>query len=427
MVDVLMIGTGEYTTGYSATSVAESDKGAGVVALVLMDLRRRGGRVGRLGLCGVNGAKLPAIRAHMAANIGVYKGMDASVQASFPADSEVDAQAYLAALDACKPGDAVTVFTPDDTHFAITKAAVMRGLHVLTTKPLVKTLEEHHELLQLAKDKGVLVMCEVHKRFDPIYVDARDRIANLGAFSFMSSYMSQPKTQLATFKSWAGKASDISYYLNSHHVDMHEWCMDGKARPLFVTANAASGVAEHLVDAESCEDTITLMVTWENKAGGSRGTGVYTSSWIAPKAEVHSQQRFFYMGHTGEVRVDQAHRGYHVATDEAGYASCNPLFMKYTPNPEGEFAGQLGYGYRSIEAFVDAVAALQQGKASLDDLNASLPTVQTTMLTTAILHAGRMSLDNDCMPVAISYGGGESQWSVPTALQMKAVASVPAK
>ena len=56
MVDVLMIGTGEYTTGYAPSATAASDKGAGVVALVLMDLRRRG-RVGSLGLCGRSGGK----------------------------------------------------------------------------------------------------------------------------------------------------------------------------------------------------------------------------------------------------------------------------------------------------------------------------------------------------------------------------------
>jgi hypothetical protein len=33
----------------------------------------------------------------------------------------------------------------------------------------------------------------------------------------------QPKQQLQTFKDWAGKSSDISYYLNSHHIDFHEW------------------------------------------------------------------------------------------------------------------------------------------------------------------------------------------------------------
>lgn len=62
-----------------------------------------------------------------------------------------------------------------------------------------------------------------------------------------------------------------------------------------------------------------------------RGTAVYTSSWVAPQADVHSQQRFFYMGHKGEINVDQAHRGYTVAKDGDGFRSVNPLYMKYTP------------------------------------------------------------------------------------------------
>lgn len=42
MVDVVMVGTGEYTTGYVGGDKADSDKGCGVVALVMFDLRRRG-------------------------------------------------------------------------------------------------------------------------------------------------------------------------------------------------------------------------------------------------------------------------------------------------------------------------------------------------------------------------------------------------
>ena len=52
-VNVLMIGTGEYTTGYVGGTAADSDKGAGVVALTMFDLRRRS-KVDRLGMCGVN-------------------------------------------------------------------------------------------------------------------------------------------------------------------------------------------------------------------------------------------------------------------------------------------------------------------------------------------------------------------------------------
>ena len=52
-VNVLMVGTGEYTTGYVGGAAADSDKGAGVVALTMFDLRRRS-KVGRVGMCGVN-------------------------------------------------------------------------------------------------------------------------------------------------------------------------------------------------------------------------------------------------------------------------------------------------------------------------------------------------------------------------------------
>lgn len=51
--NVLMVGTGEYTTGYVGGQAANSDKGAGVVALTMFDLRRRG-KVDRVAMCGVN-------------------------------------------------------------------------------------------------------------------------------------------------------------------------------------------------------------------------------------------------------------------------------------------------------------------------------------------------------------------------------------
>ena len=60
-----------------------------------------------------------------------------------------------------------------------------------------------------------------------------------------------------------------------------------------------------------------------------------------------------------------------MAADSSGYRSVNPLFMKYTPS-NGKFAGQLGYGYRSFEAFVDAVNKIRKGEATIDDFQDSL-------------------------------------------------------
>ncbi len=402
-VNVLMVGTGEYTTGFVGGKASSSDKGAGVVALTLFDLRRRG-RVGKLSMAGTNGTKFPGIREHLRQAIADrYRGLDTTFE-SFPADDVgCDREAYLRALDQLDPGDAVVLFTPDDTHFAIASAAVERGCHVLIAKPIVKRLDEHLTLQRAASSEAanVLVAMEVHKRWDPIYADARDRIARLGDFSFFQSYMSQPKSQLQTFRAWAGKSSDISYYLNAHHVDFHNWSIGHQARPVQVKASAATGVADSL--GLPTEDAITLTVDWENVPSGNRGTAVYTACWIAPRSDVHSQQRFFYLGHEGEITVDQAHRGCSVATDESGFASPNPLFMKYTPNGAGEFAGQAGYGYRSIEDFVEAANAIRSQEATVADFEGRLATIGDTVRVTAILEAGRRSLDEGGRAVTLQY------------------------
>ena len=99
------------------------------------------------------------------------------------------------------------------------------------------------------------------------------------------------------------------------------------------------------------------------------------------------------MGHTGEVTVDQAHRGYNVANDGSGFATVNPLFMKYEPT-NGKFSGQQGYGYRSFESFIDAVIDINAGELTLRECDKmGLATIGTTIQTTAILEAGRRSLD----------------------------------
>ena len=396
-----MVGTGEYTTGYVHDGASGSDKSAGVVALSLFDMRRHG-KVGRLMMAGTNGSKFPGIRRHLHNVIArVYKDLDISFQ-SFPDDSvHRDPNAYLAAMDELETGDIVTVFTPDDTHFAIAMEAVDRGLHVLIAKPMVKTLEDHLSLAEAARRAGVLVAMEVHKRWDPMYADARDRIRQLGDFSFFSSFMSQPKYQLETFRCWAGKSSDISYYLNAHHIDFNVWSVGHVARPVSVSAIASNGVAKSA--GIEAEDTITLGTQWENIESGALASAFYTASWIAPKSDVHSQQRFYYLGQKGELQIDQAHRGYSLATDAGGFASPNPLFMKYTPDAQGYFSGQSGYGYRSIEAFVDAVYDVRSGVAKPADFRGGLATVDDTVLVTAILEAGRRSLDSGGLPHQIEY------------------------
>ena len=155
-VNVLMIGSGEYTTGYVNGQASDSDKGAGVVALTMLDMKLQG-KTDRLAICGVNGRKFPGIRAHMHAAIGKYDGLDPLIDKveTYPKDTEVNAKAYEDAIARFVPGDAVIIFTPDDTHFDIALAAIRAGLHVLVTKPAVKTLADHSILYKKKRKNTV--------------------------------------------------------------------------------------------------------------------------------------------------------------------------------------------------------------------------------------------------------------------------------
>ncbi|KAJ3055944.1 hypothetical protein HK097_008653 [Rhizophlyctis rosea] len=364
---------------------------------------RRRGKIDRLAMVGTTGKKNAQIREHLAAGVGAYNGIDTNADI-YPEDGvEKDYEAYKAAIDSMKPGDGVTIFTPDDTHFDIALYAIQHKLHVLIAKPSVKTVEKQSILIQEARKNGVICGVEFHKRFDPMYADAALRMPLLGDFSFYSSYMAQPKAQLLTFRSWAGKSSDISYYLNSHHIDIHTWGVKDIAVPISVTASAATGVATKAPYScvEGTEDTITLLVKWRNIHSGNLGTAVYTSSWIAPKGDVHTQQYFHYMGHTGELRIDQAHRGYTSALDDAAYASHNPLYIRYTPDDKGNYVGQGCYSHRSIEEWADACAKVNEGKITVQEAERLIPTIESSAVVTAILEAGRKSLDAGGVTVEI--------------------------
>jgi len=66
----------------------------------------------------------------------------------------------------------------------------------------------------------------------------------------------------------------------------------------------------------------------------------------------------------------------------------------------------------SFEAFIDGAAALNAGKATLAELDADLPTMATTAGATAILEAGRRSLDAGGAPIELVYADEASHTPV---------------
>ena len=56
--------------------------------------------------------------------------------------------------------DAVVISTPVFTHFSLAKKALENGKHVLLEKPMTSTIKEAEELMNLAKQKGLLLMVD---------------------------------------------------------------------------------------------------------------------------------------------------------------------------------------------------------------------------------------------------------------------------
>jgi predicted dehydrogenase len=84
--------------------------------------------------------------------------------------------------------DAVSIVVPTPAHYAVAKAALEAGKHVLIEKPITATIAEADELLAIAKAKGVLVQIGHIERFNrairaalphvdgPLFLDS-DRLA----------------------------------------------------------------------------------------------------------------------------------------------------------------------------------------------------------------------------------------------------------
>lgn len=178
---------------------------------------------------------------------------------------------------------------------------------------------------------------------------------------------------------------------NSHHVDIFDWYVRGRARPIKVTASASEGIAESLGCQAGTEDTITLLVECEllNESTGSplpgqRATAIFTASWTAPSgAGVHSEQGFHYVGTKGEAKVNQSRRGYMLVREDGqgqgASADINPFYMLYSADLDGHFAGQNGYGYRSLELFTRACTAINKGERTAESYEGVLPTVSKNL------------------------------------------------
>ncbi len=121
-------------------------------------------RVGVVGTGALGFHHLRHLRTLPGAVVRGFFEADAARAITVSRELEVPSAATLDAL--LDDVDALTIVVPTPAHFAVAKAALARGKHVLIEKPITTTLAEADELLALASTTGALVQIGHIERFN---------------------------------------------------------------------------------------------------------------------------------------------------------------------------------------------------------------------------------------------------------------------
>ncbi|MGH7652182.1 MAG: Gfo/Idh/MocA family oxidoreductase [Gemmatimonadaceae bacterium] len=92
--------------------------------------------------------------------------VDARPERAREVEKELRVKAHESFDSLLATSDAVIVVVPTSAHYAVASAAIGRGKHVFIEKPITTTLEEADKLLELAREKGVLVQIGHIERFN---------------------------------------------------------------------------------------------------------------------------------------------------------------------------------------------------------------------------------------------------------------------
>lgn len=174
--------------------------------------------------------------------------------------------------------DLVSIVTPVDQHYAMARAALERGRHVLCEKPFAMNVPQARELSSLAKSKGVVNVVNHEFRHYParealtrkIREGALGKVEHVVIRDRIPGWARNPKRRL-TWLTEKGRGGGYLGALGSHHVDqLILW--GGPIRSVFCSlrtlAAESSDPDAPALQAITADDTFTLLVRFE---AGARG------------------------------------------------------------------------------------------------------------------------------------------------------------
>ena len=386
---------------------------------------QRLGLVGDIQISALNGAPLKVL----AEDKLLKRAFPSQSFTPFPDFGKVDPEEkfpelFQEVLDSMAPRNIVIVAVPDQLHYPVIKAALAAGQHVITVKPLVLKHREAVEIEKIGHDNGLFVGVEYHKRFDDRNLMARQAFRDglLGEFRLGQSRLHEPwYYRHSNFQNWMTcENSDSFSYIACHYIDLVAFITG--LRP---TAISVSAIVEKYPNGNEGFLYTDGRVTWEN--GAILNVQNSLSFPIdSPGGNSQGMMLMFKGSDTGAlVSHEDQFRGvkhsYLSKGSDPGdtvYSEPNPDYFRMVPAGGGGLR-PIGYGYRSVEALVQAVRHVEAGAAGLAgdeslaarrrlieacDDEGLIATPANSAFNELVMEAGRKSILSHGREVVIEYG-----------------------
>lgn len=294
---------------------------------------------------------------------------------------------WVELLDQQKP-DVLFVATPDSLHTPPILAAIARGVHVVSEKPLALSLDEARSIVSKAREGGVVVGVDMHKRYDAFLRSAFvDVVPKLGDLEYGRAVLEEPLRLSTEIFKWAATSNPFSY-VGVHWVDLFAYYLG--IHPVSLHAIGQKKLLVNWKDKAHPDgidtfDSMQVTVQYDN------GMSVqYVNAWINPEDfEGAVNQEMEIVGSRGRVFVDQQDRGMRSCITDAGSRTHNPHFQAEVPRIgcTHDSRACIGYCKDSLLAGLDAATRVVLGLTDRASLVGSYPDADSALTCVSILDA----------------------------------------
>jgi D-galacturonate reductase len=384
---------------------------------------QRTGVIGDIKVCALNSSPLKALKTSKEIN-EAFPGQDFT---AYPDVNEPEEkkfpELYKKVLAGMKPRNMVVVAMPDQLHYSVVMEALKNNQHVLCVKPLVLKYEQAAEIEKIAREKGLFVGVEYHKRFDRRSLMAKRscELGHFGEFVMGEAKLIEPYYyRSSNFQNWfTCDMTDPFVYIGCHYVDLVYFITGLK--PVEVSV---SGVKGKFPNGNEAFMWAHGRIRFENNAILSVIDGLGYPDQAAGSNDQSLQMFFEGDGKTGMIKHNDQFRGVEhsylegIGCGGSHFNYVSPDFYKLVPW-EGRGYKPVGYGYESVAASVTMAQNIENEVIKLSeneslarrkeilkevDNKGIIATPANSYINELVVEAARISILTDGLPVSIEYG-----------------------